>query len=728
MDVMSPERRLFLENKKLLREIKRLKKGNEVLRLANEQALRTQASIRQYSLRQIFYTNQLLKTSPYILILTDARLRTVMTSDLFFRYSDRYSPEEIRRGIPLQTMMSGVLPSNDLVEFLEKCENALNQKLSPTYLLRTVVGGQKIDWQITINCMMTKDDFVAGLNILFVDTTEVIDAMERAETADKAKSAFLASMSHEIRTPMNSISGMAEFILRDSADKIARRHAAKIKSASRTLLTLINDILDFSKIESGKMQLVEDSYRLSSLLNDVMAMIDARLNNSSVKLKAELHGSIPDELYGDEIRIKQVLINLLGNAVKFTSRGSITLSVRGERLDDTACLLFFSVTDTGIGLRKEDIGRIFYSFTQVDMQKNRAVEGSGLGLAICKRLIAMMGGSLDVKSTYGKGSTFSFSIISTVENWRLLDPKDLTAREVTETAYRPSFCAPEANILVVDDNDMNLDVAEGLLTPYRIQVTRSTSGEDALQRFADNNRYDIIFMDHMMPGMDGVDTLLRLRRMEGGDKVIVIALTANALSGAAAEYKAWDFQDFLAKPIDPQLMDRILRKYLPKEKICFFEEHSETDRESEDLTLAKGQGSARQGPEQPEPPESQEPESESAPEGDYSLFIDEVAALKYCMGNRTFLKKMLGAFVRNDKSNEIEALYQKKDWPNYRIIVHSVKGNALTVGALQLSAHAKELEYAARDERIDEVEQKHGPFLKEYRAMLASIRGSVHEG
>jgi signal transduction histidine kinase/DNA-binding response OmpR family regulator len=624
-----------------------------------------------------------------------------MTSDAFFRLGRTFSSEELRRGVSLRLALTGILPEADLTEFLGKCETALSTAEVDPYLLRTVVAGQKVDWQITITCMTTKEGRVAGLNIIFVDMTDVVDAMERAEAADKAKSNFLANMSHEIRTPMNSITGMAEFILRDSNDDTAKRHAAKIKSASRTLLALINDILDFSKIESGNMRLVEDSYRLSALLNDVTALIDARLHGTHVKLRTEFLGEIPDELHGDEIRLKQVLINLLGNAIKFTSHGSITLSLRCERLGDASCLLCFSVSDTGIGLKEEDIGRIFSSFTQVDMKRNRAIEGTGLGLAICKRLITMMGGTLDVKSVYGQGSTFSFTIIGTVENWDSTLHENLSTREITEPAYRATFSAPEAKVLVVDDNEMNLDVAEGLLAPYQISVVRATSGEEALEFFAEGN-YDLVFMDHMMPAMDGVETLLRLRKMPFGSNAVVIALTANALAGAAAEYKAWGFQDFLAKPIDPLAIDQLLRKHLPAHMIHPIENEPgflhDKNEEVADEKIAKG------------------------------LPIDEEAALKYCMGSRAFLKKMLATFAKNEKTKLLERLYRAKDWDNYRIAVHALKGNALTIGALQLSGHAKALEFAARDRRLADLDEMHPAVLNEYAALLSEIRNRVQPG
>ena len=694
MDVVSPEKRLQMENKKLIREIKRLKKDNEVLRIANDQAARTQAYIQKDSTRQVFYNNQLLKTYPYLLILTDEHLETVMISDVFFRYSSAFERDEIRRGVPIRDVLAGVLPETDLSILLEKCEAALWQEPVPPYLLRAVVAGKKIDWQITIKCMMRQDGVVAGLNILFVDMTEVVNAMERAEAADKAKSNFLANMSHEIRTPMNAIVGMAEFILRDSADEVAKRHATRIKSASRTLLTIINDILDFSKIESGKMELVNDSYQLSHLIADITSMLNARLQTKPVTFKTEIDGKIPSRLYGDEVRMKQILINLLGNALKFTHGGSITLTLRHEKIDATHCRLFGTVSDTGIGIKPGDLKNIFSSFTQVDTRRNRAVEGTGLGLAICRQLIELMDGSIRVESEYGKGTTFFFDVVSAVEGWQNLSEAQMTPMERAGAAFHATFCAPEARALVVDDNEMNLEVAEGILEPYKIKIVRAVNGPEALERFAEET-FDIIFMDHMMPGMDGVEAMRRIRMMKGGEEAVIVALTANALSGAAAEYKKLGFQAFLAKPIAPKSMENILRRLLPARLLQPVEETSE-EPAAEGFASSQAVDVLRDA-------------------------IDEESALKYCMGSRTFLEKMLATFRKNEKTKQIETFFRAKDWDNYRIVVHSLKGNALTVGALKLSEHAKELEYAARDDRIDEIMEKHEPFMKEYRAILDAI-------
>ena len=697
MEIVEDEKQLLLEMKKLNREVKRLRKDNEILRMANEQAAHTQAYIQRDSIRQVFYNNQLLRTSPYLLILTDDQLQTAMTSDVFFEYNTTYDRDKLRRGVPLKDALTGVLEESDLEVFMEYCHAALQGEAVEPYLARSIVKGRKTDWQITIRCM-DQDGRVVGVNILFVDMTKIVDALERAEMADKAKSNFLANMSHEIRTPMNAINGMAEFILRDSKEEDARRYAAFIKSASKTLLSIINDILDFSKIESGKLELVEDSFLMASLLNDVVTMTEIRLQDKPVELKVDIEEEIPNALYGDEVRFKQVLINLLGNAVKFTKVGHIKLKMRYEKTDSKHCRIKTKIIDTGIGIKPEDMQNIFSSFTQVDTKKNRAVEGTGLGLAISRSLIEKMGGSIQVESVYGKGTTFSFDIICRVESWRAMGDLEEKIQDSMADAYRVTFSAKGARVLVVDDNEMNLEVAAGILTPYEIEVVRAGSGMEAMVNFP-RRKYDIVFMDHMMPGMDGVETMNRLRKMSGGQQAVIIALTANALSGAAAEYKALGFQDFLAKPIEPRDMDELLRKYLPKELI---------------RPLALGEQPAT--------------EEDSAKASLSMEAVDTELGLRYCMGNHSFYRKMLHAFVNGAKYTQLDTLFREKNWANYQVAVHAVKGTALTIGAVTLSGHAKELEYAIKDGRYGYVEEQHAAFILEYREIVKAIRANLDEG
>ncbi len=696
--ISESEKQLLHENKKLNREIKRLKKDNALLRIANDQAAHTQAYIQKDSLRQAFYNDQLLRSAANLLIMTDARLRTIMTSDVFFVYNDKFDKLKIKQGVPLKEAMEGILCEEELNDFLRKCTLALDGYEIDSYLTENRDNVMGTSWQIHIQLMKRGTDIV-GLNIQFVDITRLVDALKQAEEADKAKSNFLANMSHEIRTPMNSISGMAELILRDSYDENAKRYASSIRSASKTLISIINSILDISKIESGNFNLVEESFQTVSLFNDVITIIKIRLHDKDVELKTEIDEKLPKKLFADEVRLKQILINLLGNAVKFTHKGSITLGASFEKTDVSFCRLKFRVADTGIGIKPEDLNSIFSSFTQVDTKKNRAVEGTGLGLAISRRMIEMMDGSISVESTYGEGTVFSFDVLVRVISWEPAGPVG-EEDEPYRTPFSISFTANEASILVVDDNEMNLTVAEGLLSPYGIKVTLSQNGEEALKELSERS-FDIVFMDHMMPVMDGVEVLKRLRMIPGREEVCVIALTANALSGVEAEYRALGFQDFLAKPIEPQNMERILLRHLPRDYIKPLTEK-----------FIK--------PLERKPPSILEKAEKGLPGLDE--LIDVKTGLVYCMGNIEFYDKMLAAFVKADKTADLEKSFESGQWDDYRIDVHSVKSNARSIGALGLAKKAGELEEAVRQDKISYVTKSHSAFIELYHQVLCSIR------
>ncbi len=405
---------------------------------------------------------------------------------------------------------------------------------------------------------------------------------EKIEEISRTQSAFFANMSHEIRTPINTIIGLNEMTLReDISDEIAE-NSINIQNASKMLLSLINDILDLSKLESGKMEIVPTRYETGAMFSDLVNIIWVRAHQKELEFKIDISPEIPSMLYGDEIRIKQVLTNILTNAVKYTETGSVTLRAKAERSAANMVRLRISVADTGMGIKKDDMDKLFESFKRVDQVRNRKVEGTGLGLSISKQLIEMMGGTITVDSIYKKGSTFTVTVEQQIMDEKPIGSLDLMIKRkiANRGKYRQSFEAPDARVLIVDDNEMNLTVARKLLRGTKVQVDTAGSGQECLEK-TKNRYYHVIFMDHMMPDMDGVETLKHLRQQQEGlcQNVPVIALTANAMSGAEEIYQNSGFQSYLAKPINGALLEATLLKFLPSELIEYSGKEEEQSEE-----------------------------------------------------------------------------------------------------------------------------------------------------
>ena len=400
---------------------------------------------------------------------------------------------------------------------------------------------------------------------------ELEEAREAADRANRSKSEFLANMSHEIRTPINAVLGMNEMILRESDNDQIRQYAANVDSSGKNLLTIINDILDFSKIEAGKLEIVEAEYKLSSVLNDVANMIDIRAQKKGLDFNIYVDETLPDGLYGDEVRIRQTMVNLLTNAVKYTEKGEISLTIEGS-VEGDICTLRIAAADSGIGIKEEDIDKLFEQFTRVDMQQNRSIEGTGLGLAITHDLVALMHGEIKVDSVYGQGSTFTVTLPQKiVSNEPVGDFRKRFEESVAESArYRQKFTAPDAQVLVVDDTKINLMVFKQLLKTTEMNIDTAGSAKEAIVMTM-NKKYDIIFMDQRMPHMDGTQALNVIRTQRGGvnTDTTVICLTADAVSGARERYLAEGFDDYLTKPIESENLESTIIRYLPEEKVVF---------------------------------------------------------------------------------------------------------------------------------------------------------------
>ena len=403
---------------------------------------------------------------------------------------------------------------------------------------------------------------------------------DAANASNKAKSDFLANMSHEIRTPMNAIIGMDEMILRTSPAEPVRKYALDIQSAGKTLLSIINDILDFSKIESGKMELVPVEYGFSSVMNDVVNMTMKKAKDKGLEYDLNISEDIPSVMLGDEIRIRQVMLNLINNAIKYTPKGKVSVSVSFDRDKQMLCV---SVADTGIGIREEDIGKLFGSFQRLDENRNRNIEGTGLGLNITMHFVKMMDGDIDVRSVYGEGSTFTVYMKQTVVDGTPVGDfaQNLVKMQERKGEFMPSLTAPGARILVVDDNDMNIEVIKGLLEVTKIRIWTAGSGAECIEA-ARENKFDLIFLDQMMPGMSGVQTLEAMRKEKLAEGTPVIALTADAIVGARDNYLKEGFTDYLSKPVMYDALEAVLKKYLDEKLIVISEQSALSDKQESD--------------------------------------------------------------------------------------------------------------------------------------------------
>lgn len=673
------------------------------------------------------------------------------------------------------------------------------------FWIRTVSFGttpEIIEFIVRMTVMFTAMFFL----LVFIRSMEKNEealkkSVEEAKRAERYKSDFLANMSHEIRTPMNAIVGMCELILRESGlNESVRENCFNIQTSGRSLLAIINDILDFSKIESGKMELINEEFNIASTLNDVINMSEARKGSKKIEIFVDADPNIPCGLIGDEVRIRQVIINLMTNAIKFTQDGSVTLAV-SQTKQDYGINLFVSVKDTGIGITEENIEKLFTSFRQVDTKKNRSVEGTGLGLAISKRLITQMGGFISVSSEYGVGTEFRFVIPLEVKNEHpfasVKDPQSIHAvgffcgeeyaklfaglgeklgvdmrccdteeqliaanathyfvcREMylrneelftaaakkarvyvvqervdaispshnIKCLYKPfyslpivsalngenmvidmnerrgadiRFTAPKARVLIVDDNPINLKVAAGLMRPYNMQLMTAESGRAAIKMLRSRD-IDLVFMDHMMPEMDGVETTKIIRSMEVDyyKKLPIIALTANAVNGARDMFLQSGFNDFLAKPIELSSLDRVLRTYLPKE---YLQAPKSAPYAGHDRRKQENAG------------------------GEEAPMFDPEKGISFTGGDKDTYCEILALYAKKgyEKRAHIDELFRQKDWKNYVIEVHALKSTSLSIGAVKLSELAKELEAAGKAESYAVIEKKNDELLRMYREII----------
>lgn len=548
------------------------------------------------------------------------------------------------------------------------------------------------------------------------DLTKEKNMLEEVVRANEAKSQFLANMSHEIRTPINGILGMDSVLLKECHDENLREYAKNIQSAGQSLLSIINDILDISKIESGKMEILTIRYQLFSVLNDCYNLTKIKLQNKPVSFIMQINEKLPSWLYGDEVRIRQIINNFLSNAVKYTKEGNITFELDFEEKTDEQILLVITVRDTGIGIKEEDLGKLFESFTRIEEKRNRNIEGTGLGLNLTKNLVNLMGGEVFAESTYGKGSCFTAKIPQKIADAKPMGDFGKRYQQYLSTSDddKLSFLAPDAKILVVDDVTMNLKVVEGLLKATKIQIDTAVSGSECLE-CVKTTPYQMIFLDHMMPEMDGLETLEHMKNLADNPnaQTPVIMLTANAIVGAKEEYIEAGFTDYLTKPIREMELLEIILKYLPEELVC----------ENGGQGIEKSQDA--QDMEQPEAGgEGAEPlQRLEQLEG-----LDVKTGLTYCMNEEDFYIEMLQEFLQADKASQLKHFLAEEDWDNYRTTVHALKSTSLTIGAAHLSGEAKALEMAAKEGNMDYIRSHHDGVMDEYKELTDHLKEILENG
>lgn len=544
-------------------------------------------------------------------------------------------------------------------------------------------------------------------------------------SANQAKSSFLSNMSHEIRTPINAILGLDEMITRESTEPQIQSYARDIQSSGKSLLSIINDILDFSKIEAGKMEIIPVDYDLCTTIIDLVNMVSGRAEKKGLDFIINIDKTMPHKLNGDETRIKQCILNILTNAIKYTPKGSVTMNIGFERAGENKINLWAQVIDTGIGIKQEDIKKLFDPFERIEERRNRTIEGTGLGMNIVKNLLQEMGSRLDVKSEYGKGSDFSFKVTQEVLDWDEIGTYEEIKEKVEEeaAAYKESFQAPDARILVVDDTPLNLTVIKGLLRSTRIQVETAESGFDAL-KMARGKQYDIILIDHRMPKMDGIEMLHVLRGEETSinQKTTCIALTANAISGAREMYLESGFEDYLSKPVEASKLEEMLVRYLPPSKILHSGQEGYIEKENswnglerrKNVTVSK--------------------EIHFTLTLWQKLFgLDIYSAIHNCSSGEIFMEACKNFYNSiEEKSELIEQYKNAENWNDYTVLVHALKSSARLIGAMELSEQAAFLEQCGDEAKIGDQEalalinEKTEPLLtlyKSYSQKLASLLG-----
>lgn len=802
-DVRAEVTALQKENRKLNRKIAAQEELAVRARAASEAKSNLAAAITAEKSKQEKFLNLLLEYSPDIIVMTDIDGRIVYSTKAFLNATELPNPGMVN-GRRIDEIFTAEHFAPYVDQVLAIFQKVIHENVSQVHELTLALGtGEPRSYTMYLSPMLSETGTPEGSIAILHDNTELIYERDRAEAANHAKTAFLAKMSHEIRTPMNAIVGMCELILREELSPVVFGHAMNIKQASANLLSIINDILDLSKIESGKLEIINSHYLFSSVVNDAVNVIRMRLIEKPIRLLVYVDPNIPNQLNGDEVRVRQIIMNLLSNAAKYTHDGFIELSITYERTDEKNLLLHINVRDSGIGIRGKDMDKLFSEFVQISSAGTKGIEGTGLGLTISKSLCVEMGGDLTAQSEFGVGSTFTADIPQQIVSeeplaqirhmqdknvllyemreacgksimqslqalgipctWatkqseffeaflettmpyshvllpqvllssatkvieKMDDPPLLIAivdygaellnQEIPaipmpvytitlanmlndenstsnfdEVRSETRFIAPSARILLVDDIITNLTVAEGLLMPYEMQIDTCKSGDDAV-KLVQQNRYDIVFMDHMMPGMDGIEATTLIRNMGEQDeyfaKLPIIALTANAVSGMKEMFLSNGMDDYLAKPIDTSKLDNILDRWLPAEK----KQKASAHHKKEKALVMSIEG------------------------------VDTKLGLSMTGGIPSHYIRVLKNFHSDgrEKIAEIQKAYDSQNYTLYATYVHALKSASASIGATALSQKAKALEFAAKSEDVEFLKQNNASFLRALENILENL-------
>ncbi len=536
------------------------------------------------------------------------------------------------------------------------------------------------------------------------DLRKVSEERQKAVDLSEAKTRFLASMSHEIRTPINAILGMNEMILRENEDPVVDGYAKSVKTSGKMLLMLVNDVLDFSKIEAGKMEISEAEYRLSSLLRDIMPMLEERAAEKKLRFNTVILSDVPDRQISDEFRIRQILVNLINNAIKYTDTGSVTLMIGGDSSGEENFDLELRVKDTGRGIREEDQKHLFEAFTRADVKKNRNIEGTGLGLAIVKNILDSMGGKISVTSRYGEGSEFAIVLPVKTSGTEPLREDYMDSGEDKHVDRAGSaYQAPDAAVLAVDDNNANLRIVELFLKRVRIAPDLCDGGRAAFEKCREK-KYDLILLDHMMPEPDGIETLHMIRSDDSSlnKDTPVIVLTANAVAGSRQRYMDEGFADYLTKPLDATMLEETIREYLPSGKIIAGESGPQMS--------AAGNASLR--------------ERLSSVEG-----LDYDTAIGFASNNEELLEEIILEIAGEceERVARIQSALKEKDMDSYQREAHSLKSLMATIGLNDLSESARKLEKAAEDKDIIFIQAESWSLISRYQDTCLKLNSAVRQ-